>query len=538
MFNIETQQINLLVAIVTFFATFFLAVLIFSRNHKSWTNILFTCLAGVLGVYIVVNYLSLYPPVSTAYSQLFWIRMVMFVASFMGPLLLLLVHTFPGDKIKLHIGYIFIIFTLGIVSASASLGSFVFESIDYVNGHPLPVPGPGMPIFFLNFVGLVALSFIILIYKYTRSSEADKDRYFYMLSGIIASFTLLGISSLIFVVILKTSVLVFLGPIFLAILIGSIAYAIVRHQLFDIKLIATDLFISGILIVLFSKIFVAETTSGIIIDSLIFVMTSFFGILLIRTVKKEVEQREELQSLTNKLELANEKLHELDHMKSEFLSFASHQIKAPLAAIKGFATLIYDGTYGQTSDKVNDAAHKIKDASDRMIQLVGDFLNVRKIDEGRMVYKMERVDAVKIIRSIFEELKPLAQNKKLDFGLESLPGGGWINADPQNIRQVFQNLIENSIKYTDSGFVKVKTESIVGKFIFSVSDSGHGISKELLPHLFEEFRRDALATGKIEGTGLGLFIAHQITIDHGGEIWVESEGPGKGSKFLVKLPLA
>ena len=103
--------------------------------------------------------------------------------------------------------------------------------------------------------------------------------------------------------------------------------------------------------------------------------------------------------------------------------------------------------------------------------------------------------------------------------------------------KVFQNLIENSIKYTDSGFVKVKTESYAGEFNFSVTDSGHGISKELLPHLFEEFRRDDKEK-KIEGTGLGLFIAHEITSAHKGEIWAESDGPGKGSKFIVKIPLA
>ena len=130
----------------------------------------------------------------------------------------------------------------------------------------------------------------------------------------------------------------------------------------------------------------------------------------------------------------------------------------------------------------------------------------------------------------------MAQNKKLEFSFDPTVQEIQINADIQNIRQVFQNLIENSIKYTDQGFVKVKTESKEGHFIFSVSDSGHGISRELLPHLFEEFKRDSKER-QIEGTGLGLFIAHGIVEGHKGRIWAESEGSGKGSTFFVELPL-
>jgi signal transduction histidine kinase len=188
-------------------------------------------------------------------------------------------------------------------------------------------------------------------------------------------------------------------------------------------------------------------------------------------------------------------------------------------------------------DKISETAHKIKDSVDRMVQLVTDFLSVRKIEEGKMEYKFERIDAVNLVKDITEELKLLAQNKKLEFNFESSVSEVWIMADTQRIRQVFQNLMENSIKYTDSGFVRVRAKIEDNHFIFSVSDSGHGISKELLSHLFEEFRRDGKEK-QIEGTGLGLFIAHSIVEIHKGEIWAESEGRGKGSVFYVKLSLA
>ena len=122
------------------------------------------------------------------------------------------------------------------------------------------------------------------------------------------------------------------------------------------------------------------------------------------------------------------------------------------------------------------------------------------------------------------ELVPLVEN-------------AFISADPQKLRQVFQNLIENAIKYTDTGWIKVTVEIKEGYVFIYVSDSGHGISRELLPHLFEEFSRDRSEI-KVGGFGLGLYIARQIIAAHKGDIWVESEGEGKGSTFGVKFPRA
>ena len=107
----------------------------------------------------------------------------------------------------------------------------------------------------------------------------------------------------------------------------------------------------------------------------------------------------------------------------------------------------------------------------------------------------------------------------------------------QKFRQVIQNLVENAVKYTDQGWVKVLVEKKDDSLIISVSDSGHGMSKELLLHLFEEFKRDEKER-LIEGAGLGLFIAHAIVSAHKGQIWAESEGKGKGSAFFVKIPFA
>ncbi len=242
-------------------------------------------------------------------------------------------------------------------------------------------------------------------------------------------------------------------------------------------------------------------------------------------------------SLYEQLEQTNQKLIEMDKMKAGMFSFVSHQIKAPISIVKGFTQLILDGSYGKIPKKVKDTVSLMKDSTDRLIRLVNDFLDLRKIEEGKIEYEFKEVDVVKLAKSVFEELKLLAAEKGLEFSFTCKEKEIKIGADEQRLRQVFQNLIENSIKYTEKGFVKVglALENMgANKILFSVSDSGLGLKKEVIPELFEQFKR-AKEARNIQGSGLGLYLAKEIVKAHKGEIWAESEGEGKGSRFYVRL---
>ncbi len=243
--------------------------------------------------------------------------------------------------------------------------------------------------------------------------------------------------------------------------------------------------------------------------------------------------------LYQELKAANIKLKELDELKSQFLSFASHQVKAPMAVVKGFAEIIRDGTYGAVPDKVKETAEKIIASANKLIDLVNNLLDMRKVEEGKMNYNFEEADLIKLTKEIVEELRPLAEKKKLDLSLDIKIDKAQIKVDLQKFKQTILNFVDNSIKYTPTGWVKValgEDKNRPGNVLIEVSDSGLGISPELLPKLFQQFSRDKGETGKkILGTGLGLFIAKQIIKDHGGEIWVESEGEGKGSQFYISI---
>lgn len=251
-----------------------------------------------------------------------------------------------------------------------------------------------------------------------------------------------------------------------------------------------------------------------------------FGTLLIGSVRKEIRQREEL-------ELLNKRLRELDKTRKEFLSFASHQVKAPMTVVKGIASMIFDGSYGPPTDGIKEAVKKIQDSADRLISLVNDLLDMRKIEEGKMEYNFEKVEVNKLVSGIVEEFKGLAKDKNLELIFKSFPEKVYIWADSQKFRQVIQNLVDNAIKYTEKGRVQVKVEKENDEVLISISDTGRGISPELLPNLFTPFSRDKkVASG---GTGLGLYISKKIIDAHNGKIWAKSSGEGKGSTFYMKV---
>ncbi|MEK7146996.1 MAG: histidine kinase dimerization/phospho-acceptor domain-containing protein, partial [Patescibacteria group bacterium] len=228
-------NIEIIVAAIAMVSYIYLGLAVYIRDPKSWTNRLFFLLSLVFITYDIVNPISLHPLEKTPDNQLFWIRMVMFTVSFIGPLIFLLVHTFPRKKISLDKKYLIGIILLNIATAAASLSPLIFESIDYPNGTPTPNPGSGVFLYFLDFPGLILLSIILLISKYRRSIGKEKEQLYYFLIGVFATFSLMAISTFILVAVLKTPAGVFLGHTSPLILSLFIAYAIAKNQFLDIK---------------------------------------------------------------------------------------------------------------------------------------------------------------------------------------------------------------------------------------------------------------------------------------------------------------
>jgi signal transduction histidine kinase len=331
-----------------------------------------------------------------------------------------------------------------------------------------------------------------------------------------------------------------LGSVFLFPFVIFTAYAIFKHHLLNIKVIATEILTFVLAVVSFFEVIIADNPLILIFRSGILVLILSFGVLLIRSVRKEVEQREKLEQLNKELEVAKGKLEELSRFKTQLLSLASHQIKSPLAAIKGFISIMLQGLYGPLEPKIRDTLEKMKRSSDELIDLINSVLDLRKVEEGRMEYQFEKTSLAAMTKGVVEEIQPLASAKGLKLECNLPAQEIFVQADKTKLKQVVQNLIDNSIKYTPEGFVRVELKeedaSSGGKaVILSVKDSGLGMSPELIPHLFSEFVRDERVKKEIRGTGFGLYMAKNIIEAHGGKLWAESPGEGKGSTFSVRL---
>ena len=286
------------------------------------------------------------------------------------------------------------------------------------------------------------------------------------------------------------------------------------------------------------EVLLARNATEATLRILLILVLLVVGIVFIRSVRREVEQKEKLQKLSEELEAVNEELKRTEKLKAEFFSFAAHQVKSPMAVIKGYATLIGDGTLaGVPQEKIVEIAKKISTAASRTLAMVNNLLDMRKIEEGRMVYSFEQINVVPPIRTIVADLETLAKDKSLALTFEASQEEVVLNMDIQKFTQVIQNLIDNAVKYTEAGWVKVSVSLNDGKVLFTVSDSGRGISKDFAAKMFSQFARDPALAQDTKGTGLGLFIAKQIVEAHGGKIWASSEGEGAGSTFSVEIPL-
>ena len=250
-----------------------------------------------------------------------------------------------------------------------------------------------------------------------------------------------------------------------------------------------------------------------------------------------------LKESRDNLERANKRLMELDKIKDEFIGITSHELRTPMTAIKSFLWMVLQGKGGDLTDKQKGYLNKAAKATDRMVDLINDMLNVSKIEARGIELELKKVDLGKLIRDVVRELKVKTDQKGLELAL-ALPKlkerrRVFVKADPDRLREILVNLIGNAIKFTDKGSITIKTVKKRGKAEVSVKDTGRGIAKDDIPKLFHKFSRldtSFVTAAEAGGTGLGLYITKALVEAHGGKIGVESK-PGKGSVFTFTIPL-
>lgn len=229
---------------------------------------------------------------------------------------------------------------------------------------------------------------------------------------------------------------------------------------------------------------------------------------------------------------------EINQTMSDFLSVATHELKAPTSIIKGYISNVTDGTFGDISDKIKEQLNVALSQTDRLGSLVKDLLNVSRIEQGRVEYDIKEVDIAGIIDTIKSTYDPVAQDKGLKIEHKKLEFPVQVKADAGRVQEIFTNLIDNAVKYTPSGTVTISYQVEKDKLATKIRDTGPGITAEERERLFQRFYRVKNEhTKDISGTGLGLWIIKQYIEHMGGHIEVDSL-VGSGTEFSVHLPLS
>ena len=238
------------------------------------------------------------------------------------------------------------------------------------------------------------------------------------------------------------------------------------------------------------------------------------------------------------LEKTNEQLKILDQARSEFITIASHQLRTPPATIKWYLASILGGDFGKPSPEIAEQLTKVQFTNNSLIDLVDDLLNASRIERGKMEFSFGPVDLQNLTQITVDQLLPQAIMKKLKLifikPMEPLPQ---ITADKEKLRQVINNMIDNAIKYTQKGEVKVTISQTATDLVLKVTDTGKGVAPDQLSHIFEKFDRGKDSVRHATGLGLGLYVAKVVIEQHKGKIWVESPGEGTGSTFIFSLPI-
>jgi len=471
-----------------------------------------------------------------------WIGRINF--AFVLPMLYFLLRfvvVFPKEIIivpkKLRRGLLLWVFFLTLLTTFTPLVDK--QEIVTALGQRKTIYGPLYTLYVFHYIILSVIVLALLFYKLRKLKEKiEKSQVTYILIGLSLSLAF-GFITNIFLYSIGLFEAANYGPISVVIFSIFVTAAIFKHYLFNIKILAVELFTALLIFLLFVNIFLAPTLTQRILNIIILGGGFIFGIGLIRSVIKEIELREKTQKLASDLEEAYRELKKLDEAKTEFISIASHQLRTPLTIIKGYISMLMEGSYGELPDKTNKPLKNVFDSNERLIRLVNDLLTVSKVETGRIEVEFGIASIEEIISSLVDELELRAKEKGIYIKWEKpkapLPK---LMIDKEKIRQAILNILDNATHYTEKGGITIKIKALKSRIQIIISDTGEGMTKKEAEKLFTSFSRGSAGVRLwAEGAGLGLYIARRFVDFHKGKIWAESPGKGKGSTFYIELPM-
>ncbi|MBI4134828.1 MAG: hypothetical protein HY471_01830 [Candidatus Sungbacteria bacterium] len=512
--------------------------LVIAKNWREHKNQLFFLMTSAITLWALSYWRWL---LASDYAvALFWVRLLS-IGSLLIPVFYFhWVTAFLdiGKERRFLLRWVYLIAGLMLLSSFSAL--FVADVGPRLSFPFWPKPGVFyLPYLVLVYFGLVGYGVVFLLRAYARAHGSRKAQIFYILLGTVLGF---GGGATNFFLWYNVAIPPY-GNILVSLFPFLLGYAILKHQLFDVRVIAAELLVFAIALFLLIRALAADTLFDRVVEFVLLGVVGFFGAMLVRSIQAEIESREKITSLANELAEANKELKRLDEAKSEFISLAGHQLRTPLTVIKGYTSMVLEGTFGSIGDKARDALDKVFKSSGQLATLVTDLLDLSRIEAGRIRYEFKDLKLEDVVHGVMQELAETAKAKSITLNFrDENPAGRTILADFDKMHEVVMNIVDNAIKYSGRGTsvdILLQARERDRKMVLSVADHGMGIKPEDIVKLFVKFSRSEEAKRvRPDGMGLGLYLVKKIVEDHRGQAAVESPGLGKGSTFFVELPIS
>src|SRR3990167_8763119 len=321
------------------------------------------------------------------------------------------------------------------------------------------------------------------------------------------------------------------GLIGMPIFIGFLAYLIVRFHTFNIKIFATQALMASIWFLVLGILFIRQIENVRVITGITLILVTIAGDLLVKSVKREIEQKEELAKL-------NVELKDLLAQRESLMHLINHKVKGSFTRSKYIFAGMLDGTFGDINEEIKKRANQGLESDDAGIKTIDLVLNTDNLQKGLIKYDMKTVDLKDIALKIISEKKGPAETKGIGMKNDIKEGTYSVLGDSFWLKEAINNLLENSIRYTKSGTITLGLEKNNDKILLSVKDTGIGITPEDRNILFTQGGRgkDSVKTN-VDSTGYGLYSVKLIIDAHKGRVYAESPGVDKGSTFFIEFPV-